>query len=496
MVKINKKIIQFLIFLILFLPATFTQSNYTKSKNLEDYNQTDYKIKANSKADWTVMYYMCCDSYMYEYADPLLENLSNIGSTNDMNLLVLYDGNLKNDSRIYYIDSLGKKISLNDVLGWPNEVDMSSQVTFELFCKDIMDYYPADHYAFITYASGATGWQLYPMDDSDGLGDVTIPKFAQSLEEITQDGKNKIDVLQTSCCMSSIELAYEISPYVDYLITTQEHITSYRIIQRHYLAVKDLCNNTNMSPEDFSKKASENHVPQECNYWESYGYKTWDSITCYLDKIPYSGFDKVKVKTSVTVLNLSKVEILVEKVQNLSDYLLLFDQDDEIKEEITAARKNTRKFGKATSIHPIINFLYSTYPFKKLPYDPLNPMNKIFRFLSNKMLFLYIKLPVEILAYDCRLDLYHFTEILSNRTANIHLKNLSEEIQHSVNETVISIKKIEGDKSYGINIYFPGKKYSYNKYIDGGHSPLPYEKLKFTKHTSWDEFLKKYLSNN
>jgi len=482
----NKKLI--ITFILIFL--IFTNLAFAKSMTYESRQNN-----CSSKSDkWTVMYYMCCDSYMYEYAGLLLENLTKIGSTKDMNLVVLYDGKLDNDSYIYYINKLGKKIILNHDLNWPDEVDMNKPLTFELFCKDIMEYYPAEHYAFITYASGATGWQLYPMDDKDGLGDITIPKFAQSLKNITQDGKNKLDVLQTSCCMSSIELAYEIYPYVDYLVTTQEHITSHRIIQRHYLSVKDLHDNTSMSPEEFSTRAIKNHIPQKCNYWESYGYTNWEHITNFLDQIPLPGFNKVLIKTSVTALNLSKIEKLVENAQNLSSYLLSHSQDNEIRNIVTAAWKDTRKFGRATSFHPFINFLYSTFPFKLLPYNPANPINKMFRSLSYKMQFLYIKMPIEILAYNCRLDLYHFTMILKNKTNDNYLKDLLSEIQQGVNETVIDIKKVKDDHSYGINIYFPRGKNSYNKYIDGGKSPIIYETLKFSKDTNWDDFLKSYYN--
>jgi hypothetical protein len=74
------------------------------------------------------------------------------------------------------------------------------------------------------------------------------------------------------------------------------------------------------------------------------------------------------------------------------------------------------------------------------------------------------------------------------------LKDLLAETQQCVNETVISIKKVKGDHSYGINIYFPSGKNSYNKYIDGGKSPITYETLKFSKDTNWDEFLKVYFN--
>jgi hypothetical protein len=326
----------------------------------QDYPHTD-----SSQTQWTVMYYMCCDSYMNEYAEPLLANLSDIGSTSEMNLVVLYDGNQSNDTKLYYIDTTGSLVCLNSLFNWPDEVDMSRKETFERYCTDIMSTYPAEYYAFITYASGATGWQMYPLDDDDGRGYLTLPEFSESLQNITQNGTNKLDVLQTSCCMSSIELIHEIAPYVQYMITTQEHITNHRIIQRHYLAVNDLHDNPMMNPEEFCVRAAENHVPQQCNYWESYEYEIWDSITNFLDNTNIPAFSKVKVKTSVTIINLSTTEALIDHVDTLSIYLQSQLQNQELNQQIQQAWKSTRKYGNAISKHPFTNFLYSTIPFDR-----------------------------------------------------------------------------------------------------------------------------------
>ncbi|MCK4349000.1 MAG: hypothetical protein KAW47_10320, partial [Thermoplasmatales archaeon] len=379
-------------------------------------------------------------------------------------------------------------------LNWPEEVDTSNPNTFERFCEDIIKAFPAEHYAFITYANGGTGWQRYNFDDSNGPG-LTTPELAESLRRINLNVNHKIDVLFTSCCMSTIELAYEISPYVDYMVTTQEHITGYRLVQRFYLAVKDLHNNSNMSPEQFAKKAAERHIPQICPYMESYGKKP-SPLTKILDMLPFPGLHTVIIKTSVTVLNLTRIDRLFKSVQNLSSYLLLSVPDKETKETIKTARENVKEFGKASLKNRIINFLYSIFPLKLLSYDRSHPVNKIIMTFWWLTEIFYTKFPLEIFSYDCSIDLYNFTELISKNSKNSYLKNLCYDVRTEINETVTVIKKVQNDSSHGISIYFPSCKVLYNKFVVFGKTPSPYENLKFSEETSWDDFLRDYLNIN
>ncbi|HEC81810.1 MAG TPA: hypothetical protein ENI42_05250, partial [Thermoplasmatales archaeon] len=206
---------------VFFVGLTVIMSSLTVSiASRVDAASQDGINHVHAAAGWTVMYYMCGDSSgMEEHIDPLLNNLSRIGSTKDLNIVVLVDKKETGDSRLYYIDETGEKVRLNDVFGWPDEVDTSSSLTLELYCKQMMKAYPAEHYAFITYASGGTGWQLYCLaDSSDGGKGLTIPVFANVLKNVTAAVDHKIDVLFVTCAMGMIEVAYEISPYVDYMV--------------------------------------------------------------------------------------------------------------------------------------------------------------------------------------------------------------------------------------------------------------------------------------
>lgn len=126
------------------------------------------KISENQKVKWTMIYYMCGDSNMDVYIDPLIQKLSELGSDPHLNIVCLVDKKGYGNSKIVYINETGKQIELNEDLGWPSEVQMNNLNTFKLFCTQMMKYFPAEHYCLIIYASGGHGWQGYSLPDKYG----------------------------------------------------------------------------------------------------------------------------------------------------------------------------------------------------------------------------------------------------------------------------------------------------------------------------------------
>ena len=99
-------------------------------------------------------------------------------------------------------------------------------------------------------------------------------------------------------------------------------------------------------------------------------------------------------------------------------------------------------------------------------------------------------MPLEILSYDCRIDLYNLVELIRDNIQNSSIKNYCNSVIEKMNQTVVALKKVKDDPSYGLNIYFPKHWIMYNKYLILGKIPGPYEDLCFSKNTSWDEFLR------
>jgi len=450
------------VFAVIVITAAILSTNITDGIN----STACCKNSREHIASWTVMYYMCGDSKgMNEHIDPLLNNLSRVGSTDDLNIIALVDKKGVGDSKLYYIDKNGDRNELNDVFGWPDELDTGSSITLETYCKQIMHLYPAKHYALITYASGGTGWQLYSLhDSSSGKQGLTIPAFANTLKNITTSVNHKIDVLFVSCAMGMTEVAYEISPYVDYMVSTEDCLSREHLVERFYQPVWDLKNNTNMSPEEFTKKAPARLKPISFYYMESY-YGKLPFLNKILNKLPFPGLHTVVFYDSTAVVNLSKINNLINAVNDLSSFLILNIHKEDVREGIEKTRLTVREYGKCFPKLPILGPLHWT-----------------------------LKLDIlEVEACDHFVDLYDFAEKLKNSVQNPYIQNLCNIVMERLNETIPAIKRVSGDPSHGLSIYLPSNKLMYNRYVLGGKIPCPYENLRFSRETLWDDFVKTYL---
>jgi len=454
-----KKLMAILIVLSLFLTATaIGQTINYDSKNFD----TIY-FASEEKSSWTVMYYMCCDSNMYEDSDELIENLSKIGSKQDFNLIALYDGIYYGDSKVIYFDYSGEQVILNNQIGFPDEIDYSNPIVFEEFLKKTIQLFPAEHYAFITYGSAGLGWQIYCVhDESNGTTGFSIPRLGEAFKNVTNNGEEKIDVIFTSCAMNAVELAYEIYPYVDYIVGTQDCLSS-NFYYRFYQPVWSLYNNTDLKPEEFAKLAPEQLKPKSFFYRESY-YGRLFCINKFLNKLPFKNLHTVVHHDNTGVVNCSNIKSLIKSVDNLSRYLTLNLYDKEILNNIKDARAEVRESGKC-------NLKYHILP----------------------IIYIQMYLSLELFAYDAFIDLYDFCEKLKGNTENIFLKDHCLDVMQNMNKSVPYINTTTNDSLHGLNIYFPEEKRMYNMDLITGPLPCTYECLKFSKDTSWDEFIKDYL---
>ncbi len=454
----NKILVVILALIISFSTISIGKTIVTEKENKKKF------LKQNNTVNWTVMYYLCCDSNMYDYGDMILENLSKFGSKDDFNLVALYDGIYYGDSKVIYFNYKGEKVILNDVIGWPDEVDYSNPIVFEEYCKKVIELYPAEHYAFITYGSAGTGWQIYCVHDrTDGKTGFSIPRLGKAFKNITKNGEEKIDVIFTSCAMNAIELAYEISSYVDYIVGTQDCLSK-DFPYRFYKPIWSLYNNTSLNPEEFAKIVPEQLRPLSFFYRESYEGKL-PLISKILNKLPFKGLHTVMHHDNTGVVNNSNINRLIQSVDDLSRYLALEIKDKEIINNIKTARDKVRESGKC-------NVKYNFLP----------------------IVLIQKNLCLEFLSYDAFIDLYDFCEILKNTTENDFLKIYCGYVMKNMNLTVPYIKTTENDPLHGLNIYFPENKRMYNMDLLNGPLPCLYEELFFSKDTCWDEFLKAYYN--
>lgn len=435
-------------------------------------SSTYYDSISDTSADWTVMYYVCGDlKWFGKDPEKIIENLTKIGSTNKLNIVVMSDGTKIGDTKLYYINTTGKKEVLNEKYGWPDEVNTGNPNTLRLFCKQMMDAYPAKYYGLVIVAPGGTGWQVRPLTDTHPREHgPSMPVFGETLREITDDGTRKIDVINmNSCVLGMLENAYEIAPYVNYMTASEDHVPDgTHCVQRFYKATWDLRNNTKLTPKEYANRTPIRHNPManfSLDVFITFAGRE-SPLTKLLNKLLFPELHTISMHSTSSAVNLSKIHNLTQAVDDLSSILILNLHDKGIKEAIKTARQNVREYGKATP-----------------------------KFLVFLRRYFYKKLPLEIFAYDCFIDLYNFAELLSEHVDNTEIKNTCYSVMEKLEDAITANTIVPGDDSHGLSIYFPSHKILYNRYVGRGKNPpSPYEELQFSKDTNWDEFLREYLN--
>jgi len=470
----KKKILSMLLVIFFILPITSTIP--------ADYSTTPSSAKQT--ADWTVMYYLCCDNHISYEGEGIVTNLTMVGSSNNFNLIVLKDGDKDGDSVLYYVEE-GNAVSLNDVYSWPDELDMANPNTIKLFIELVMDEYPANHYALIMLSDHGSGWQGVCYDrsvENRGYTVIPMPIFANALKEVTSYSGKKIDIIGFMPCVTGMfEVAYELAPYADYMVASEEHMledldNGPEYTWQYLQSTWNLKNNTGMTPEQFAGSIVDYYKSCDFPLWILYSYMVItkqreygkivevisDILTKAVNKFRNPEFRIVALHTTLSAVNLSKINDVGGKINNLSSLLILHGQNYQIKQAIQLARKNVREYGK-------------------------------FYTKKSSTLIYYINFPIEKLAFDSFVDLYDIIQRINETAENQLVKDACLQLMKEIEDSIILNKAMQNDESHGLSIYFPENNKLYNKYLWGEEIPSPYEDLRFSKDTMWDEFLKGYL---
>lgn len=419
---------------------------------------TDSNLSADDISDWTIMYYMAANNKYSKKTYQLLQNLTFVGSTDKVNIVVFRDGYQNGDTGVYFVTK-GKLINISEELGWPSEVDSSSPLTLRKFCNDTMRDYIAHHYALLIISPGF-GWQGICPDFQNfsyfnfNYYLIDMPELRWVLHNVTQNGKTKIDILSLNMCITGmIEVAHEISSYVNFMIASEAD-NAPMFMWPDDSIVQQLVDSPEMSAEVLTQRIIDGHIP--------YYYRMNSPVARIFNRLPFPLLHTVTIKTSLSGINLTKVKQVVENIDNLSSLLTL--NLEYHRSVIRESRFSVRTFGGWSPKYHLITRFYDKW------------------------------LALNIFAFDEYIDLYDFARLINISTDNASLKTHTISLMQNIDKAVIKIKKLQGDHSYGISIYFPSSKRSYNRPLWGYKIISPYEKTSFAENTLWDECLKKYLN--
>jgi len=262
----RKKIV--FILLLVFLLSSGSQANNYKRET---------KITSRD-IEWVVMLYLNGDNVLSAAQGQILEEVRQVGSTSQVQFAVLIDQNQDDDTRLYYI--IGNSLIQQT---WETESNMDDAETIKDFVLQVKSDYPANHYELIISSNKGSAWQGICWDDhGDGIM-ITMPELLDALNEITNNGSDKLDIFGFETCMTgNLEVAYQIKTCVDIMMAYPECalIGDWPYSE----AFDDLISDPTMTPVEFATITVGHFIPK---YVPQYNMKTTMSAIdlSYLDDI-------------------------------------------------------------------------------------------------------------------------------------------------------------------------------------------------------------------
>jgi YVTN family beta-propeller protein len=240
-------------------------------------------------SSWTVMAYLDGDNNLEPCAIAKFLSLSQIGSTSNVKLVAEldrtsgYDTSYGDwtDTKRYYITS-GMTPTSSNAIQDLGEKDMGDPNTLSSFISWAAQNYPASHYLLIMFdhGSGVIQMPVKPQAPSEQpLGILfddtnndylTTPELAQALNS----GGIALGVLYLDACtMGMIEVGYQVAPYADVMVASEETGWSTSGTDSVY---NTFISNLVSTPSQSSSTLGTNIVNAYVNYWSSSSYE----ITC------------------------------------------------------------------------------------------------------------------------------------------------------------------------------------------------------------------------
>jgi len=393
-------------------------------------------------AEWTFMVYLDGDCDLEKFAISDINEMEEIGSTDDVNIIAFVDrwdgteadeqdkddtsnGDWTNAVAYRISKDYDNTIINSEILAEYEEINMGDPDTLVMFVNHTIEQFTADKYALIFWNHG-DGWPGVCHDDShicdDGSDKLTLYELESSLEDIKtiNDGK-KLDIIGfDACLMGMIEVAHSIAPFGKYMVGSEETEPGDGLLYTRFL--NDLVLDPSMSAEDFSSLMVTSFV-------ESYTDGK-------------NGPEDVADVTQ-SAIKLDAIQDVVTGLDSLS--IELKANIDSVNEDVARARYTSEEYGKCSD--PDTDGPDSEY-----------------------------------------IDLYQFLDHLREISDDSTLDTIINEIIDDINTAVI--EEGHGDdhyQSHGISIYFPECSVGPTD-CEGGYDE-DYNDITFSIDTHWDEFL-------
>ncbi len=233
----------------------------------------------DEKKQWTFMVYLDSDNNLEGAGIEDLNEMEEIGSNDDINIVVLMDrcegydtsnGDWE-DWRYYFVtkDPAGANNEIiSPEVDYPHleagvEPNMGDPQTLVNFLTWSMTNFPAEHYLLSLWNHGG-GIRGVCWDDSTDGDNLDLPELKSAFEQVQNNtGVEKLDIIGfDACLMGEIGIHYQMNPFTDIVVASEA--TESNDGWPYELFLGDVEEDPLMSPEDVARSLVEHYV-------ESYG---------------------------------------------------------------------------------------------------------------------------------------------------------------------------------------------------------------------------------
>jgi len=256
----------------------------------------------SSTAKWTFMVYMDADNNLDPFANIDMEEMMKIGSTKDVNIIVLCD-RLEEPAYIYKIEKgkcvLPEGSPINGI-----EVDMGDPEIVETFLNYVIENFPAEHY-FLDIWNHGNDFVGSCVDENTGTGErgyLYHYELVEALQSVYDKTEVMIDILSFDACLQGmIEVAYYYKDLVSYLVGSEGYVALEGYPYDEIL--EQLVNSPDIDADAFAKIVVDEYV----------GYYVKENMAATRGSFP-----------TLSAIDLEKLDQLVE---NLSRFLRTLERD-------------------------------------------------------------------------------------------------------------------------------------------------------------------------
>ena len=220
------------------------------------------------------------------------------------------------------------------VMDLDDSISMSEPETLLDFLKWAKDNYPADRYMLVFWDHGGGFTFGYGVDDVNTREDGVQLLFSSEIIKCLEMADIKFDMIGfDACLMQDIDLAFELEPYADYYLGSEETESGFG--WNYALGFKELAENPGMPTEDFGKAMIGSFDP--------YNSATRDG--------------EVDSSSTLSLIDLTMVPSVHEKMDNLyaRQEKAILDSPDNYA-NISVAGNNAYMFASVTG-HDLIDYV-------------------------------------------------------------------------------------------------------------------------------------------